>query len=172
MKDTDMTNDDDNFFNIITKSLVTLCLSSFANSDLSLPFTGKQDKKKGRWCGVARWQYRINKLLKYTSFAEHFLWIWETKLLKEGRLLLRRFCQVKCGFFFGMTVMSFLCRGVWFHQNFNKRLYAIKRNKNHIPSNCLPRLAHAIWTSKFRYGLQLCTNVRMNVSDGFNCNMI
>ena len=120
-----MTNDDDNFFNIITKSLMTLCLSSFANSDLSLPFTGKQDKKKGRWCGVARWQYRINKLLKYTSFAEHFLWIWETKLLKEGRLLLRRFCQVKCGFVFGMTVMPFLCRGVWFHQNFNKRLYKL-----------------------------------------------
>ena len=37
----------------------------------------------------------------------------------------------------------------------NKRLYAISRIKKYIPAEKLPRLAHASWTSKLRYGLQL-----------------
>ena len=53
----------------------------------------------------------------------------------------------------------------------NKRLYAISRIKNHIPIDKLPRLAHALWTSKLRYGLQLCGNVRLKEEDSHNTFM-
>ena len=53
----------------------------------------------------------------------------------------------------------------------NKRLFAIRRVKNHIPSEKLPKLAHALWTSKLRYGLQLCSTVRTNETDSLNTNM-
>jgi hypothetical protein len=53
----------------------------------------------------------------------------------------------------------------------NKRLYAIRRVKNHIPKDKLPRLAHALWASKLRYGLQLCSNVRLLDTDSHNIFM-
>ena len=42
----------------------------------------------------------------------------------------------------------------------NKRLYTIKRLANHIPRNKLKKVADSLWTSKLRYGLQLCVKVR------------
>ena len=53
----------------------------------------------------------------------------------------------------------------------NKRLFAIRRIKNHIPTEKLPRLAHALWISKLRYGLQLCSQVRLKDSDSLNTYM-
>ena len=53
----------------------------------------------------------------------------------------------------------------------NKRLYAISRIKKYIPHEKLPRLAHALWTSKLRYGLQLCGNVRLKNEDSQNTFM-
>ena len=52
----------------------------------------------------------------------------------------------------------------------NKRLFAIKRIANHIPHNKLTQLAHALWMSKLRYGLQLCTNVRNDETESKNAN--
>ena len=52
-----------------------------------------------------------------------------------------------------------------------KRLYAIGRVANQIPKNKLLQLAHALWMSKLRYGLQLCTNVRIDESETKNGNM-
>ena len=42
---------------------------------------------------------------------------------------------------------------------FRSTLY--RRAANHLPKSKLLRLAHALWTSKLRYGLQLCSNVRI-----------
>ena len=53
----------------------------------------------------------------------------------------------------------------------NKRLFAIRRVANHIPKSKLIQLAHAIWMSKLRYGLQLCTNVRNKETERKNGNM-
>ena len=53
----------------------------------------------------------------------------------------------------------------------NKRLFAIRRVANHIPKNKLIQLAHALWVSKLRYGLQLCTEVRINESETKNSNL-
>ena len=53
----------------------------------------------------------------------------------------------------------------------NKRLFAIRRVANHIPYDNLIQLAHAIWVSKLRYELQLCTNVRHLESEKQNANM-
>ena len=47
----------------------------------------------------------------------------------------------------------------------NKRLYVIRRLKNHIGSKALNRVAESIWTSKSKYALQLCTEVRLNQFD-------
>ena len=44
----------------------------------------------------------------------------------------------------------------------------IRRVKNQVPREKLPRLAHALWTSKLRYGLQLCSQVRLKESDSQN----
>ena len=43
----------------------------------------------------------------------------------------------------------------------NKRLFAIRRISNHVPQDKLIKLAHALWMSKLRYGLQLCSNTRL-----------
>ena len=43
----------------------------------------------------------------------------------------------------------------------NKRLYTIKRLANHIPRDKLKKVADSLWTSKLRYGLQLCLKVRL-----------
>ena len=53
----------------------------------------------------------------------------------------------------------------------NKRLYAIRRVANHIPKDKLIQLAHALWMSKLRYGLQLCTEVRINNNEPINGNL-
>ena len=53
----------------------------------------------------------------------------------------------------------------------NKRLFAIGRVANQIPKEKLTQLAHALWMSKLRYGLQLCTNVRTDETERKNCNM-
>ena len=53
----------------------------------------------------------------------------------------------------------------------NKRLFAIRRVANHIPREKLIQLAQAIWMSKMRYGLQLCTNVRTEEPERKNANM-
>ena len=50
----------------------------------------------------------------------------------------------------------------------NKRLYAICRVKNQISMDKLPRLAHAIWTSKLRYDtMHQCDARRDTVNDFF-----
>ena len=53
----------------------------------------------------------------------------------------------------------------------NKRLFTIRRVSNHIPRYKLLQLAHALWMSKLRYGLQLCKNVRNLESEQKNTNM-
>ena len=53
----------------------------------------------------------------------------------------------------------------------NKRLFAIRRVKNHVPKDKLPRLAHSLWTSKLRYGLQLCSQIRTKETDSQNTYM-
>ena len=52
-----------------------------------------------------------------------------------------------------------------------KRLFAIGRVAQQIPRNKLIQLGHALWMSKLRYGLQLCTNVRIEESEKKNGNM-
>ena len=42
----------------------------------------------------------------------------------------------------------------------NKRLYTLKRLRNHLNDACLKKVADSIFTSKLRYGLQLCSKVR------------
>ena len=53
----------------------------------------------------------------------------------------------------------------------NKRLFAIRRLSNHVPPMHLLKLAHALWMSKLRYGLQLCSNVRLHESDPSSINL-
>jgi hypothetical protein len=43
----------------------------------------------------------------------------------------------------------------------NQRLFMVKRMSNHISKNNLHRIVDSLWTSKLRYGLQLCTEVRI-----------
>ena len=56
-------------------------------------------------------------------------------------------------------------------KSLNKRLFAIGRVANQIPRKKLTQLAHALWMSKLRYGLQLCTNVRIDPTEKRNGNM-
>jgi hypothetical protein len=71
----------------------------------------------------------------------------------------------------GMTIEKNQCwKEHFFGKNglissLNKRLFMIKRVSNHIPQTKLLQLAHALWMSKLRYGLQLCTNVRTDESE-------
>ena len=53
----------------------------------------------------------------------------------------------------------------------NKRLFALKRVSHFIPNDKMIQLAHALWVSKLRYGLQLCSNVRTLETDPKNINM-
>ena len=53
----------------------------------------------------------------------------------------------------------------------NKRLFAIRRISNHVPNEKLIKLAHALWMSKLRYGLQLCSNIRLKDSDPTSTNL-
>ena len=41
----------------------------------------------------------------------------------------------------------------------NKRLYTLKRLRNHLSDVCIKKVADSIFTSKLRYGLQLCSKV-------------
>jgi hypothetical protein len=43
----------------------------------------------------------------------------------------------------------------------NQRLFLVKRISNHISKNKLRKVVDSLWTSKLRYGLQLCTEVRL-----------
>ena len=53
----------------------------------------------------------------------------------------------------------------------NKILFAMRIVANHIPRDRLKQLAHALWVSKLRYGLQLSSNVRTHESELKNTNM-
>ena len=47
----------------------------------------------------------------------------------------------------------------------NKRLFQLRRLRNHLNDDCLLKVANSIYTSKLRYGLQLCAKVRWLDSD-------
>ena len=49
--------------------------------------------------------------------------------------------------------------------NLNKRLYKLRRIKNHLNDVCLKRVADSIFTSKIRYGLQLVSKVKTQNED-------
>ena len=52
--------------------------------------------------------------------------------------------------------------------NLNQRLYKLRRMRNHVNETCLQKVANSIYTSKFRYGLQLCAKVRCQEEDSTN----
>jgi hypothetical protein len=43
----------------------------------------------------------------------------------------------------------------------NLRLFMVKRMSNHVSKKRLQRIVDSLWTSKLRYGLQLCTEGRL-----------
>ena len=43
-----------------------------------------------------------------------------------------------------------------------RRLFTIRRLVNHLPRQKLRNVVDSLWTSKLRYGLQLCTRVRVS----------
>ena len=47
----------------------------------------------------------------------------------------------------------------------NQRLFVIRRLMNQIPGPKLMGIVHALWISKVRYGLQLCTKVQLRETD-------
>jgi hypothetical protein len=77
----------------------------------------------------------------------------------------------------GMTIEENQCwKEHFFGKNglissLNKRLFTIKRVSNHIPQAKLLQLAHALWMSKLRYGLQLCTKVRSDETESKSGNI-
>ena len=50
----------------------------------------------------------------------------------------------------------------------NHRLFLIRRIAQQVPRNKLMTLVHSLWVSKLRYGLQLCTRVRITTEDKKN----
>ena len=59
-----------------------------------------------------------------------------------------------------------------FEKNCNPHsFHSIRRVSNQITREKLIQLAHTLWMSKLRYGLQLCTNLRTFDSETKNCNM-
>ena len=50
----------------------------------------------------------------------------------------------------------------------NRRLFAIRRLKNHLNEKCLLKLADGLFTSKIRFGLQLLAKVRLTDDDPHN----
>ena len=50
----------------------------------------------------------------------------------------------------------------------NRRLFAIRRLKNHLNEKSLLKLADGLFTSKIRFGLQLLAKVRLNDADPLN----
>ena len=53
----------------------------------------------------------------------------------------------------------------------NKRLFTIRRIANHIPRKMLKGVAESLWTSKLRYGLQLCGKVRLREEEAMEGNL-
>jgi hypothetical protein len=47
----------------------------------------------------------------------------------------------------------------------NQRLWVIRRIKRQLPKDKLIGVVHSLWVSKLRYGLQLCTKVRISTAD-------
>ena len=47
----------------------------------------------------------------------------------------------------------------------NQRLFVIRRVMRQIPKSKVLGVVHSLWVSKLRYGLQLCTKVRISDSD-------
>jgi hypothetical protein len=43
----------------------------------------------------------------------------------------------------------------------NQRLFMVKRMSNHVSKKRLQRIVDTLWTCKLRYGLQLCSEVRL-----------
>jgi len=56
-------------------------------------------------------------------------------------------------------------------KSLNQRLFLIRRIARQIPQNKLMGIVHSLWISKLRYGLQLCTKIRLNESDKTQENM-
>ena len=50
----------------------------------------------------------------------------------------------------------------------NHRLFLLRRIAQQIPRNKLMTVVHSLWVSKLRYGLQLCTRVRITTEDRKN----
>ena len=53
----------------------------------------------------------------------------------------------------------------------NQRLWVIRRIKRQIPKEKLIGIIHSLWISKLRYGLQLCTRVKITNQDPTSGNM-
>ena len=49
--------------------------------------------------------------------------------------------------------------------NLNKRLFQLRRLRNHLSEDSIKKVADSIYTSKIRYGLQLCSKVRWSDSE-------
>ena len=49
--------------------------------------------------------------------------------------------------------------------NLNKRLFQLRRLRNHLSEECIKRVSDSIYTSKIRYGLQLFSKVRWSESE-------
>ena len=47
----------------------------------------------------------------------------------------------------------------------NQRLFVIRRISNQIPKSKVMSIVHSIWVSKLRYGLQLCSKVRLTEAE-------
>ena len=47
----------------------------------------------------------------------------------------------------------------------NQRLFVIRRIASHLPREKLMSIVHSLWKSKLRYGLQLCSMVRLLESE-------
>ena len=58
------------------------------------------------------------------------------------------------------------CGGVV--SSLNRRMFTIKRLKNHIGPKSMTKVVDGLFTSKINYGLQLYGKVRCNVSDPIN----
>ena len=53
----------------------------------------------------------------------------------------------------------------------NQRLFVIRRVTRQIPSSKVMCIVHSLWVSKLRYGLQLCTKVRLTNNDSTSTAM-
>ena len=53
----------------------------------------------------------------------------------------------------------------------NQRLFTIRRGANQVLRIQLRKMACSLWMSKLRYGLQLCTEVRIKEADPSHKNM-